>query len=414
MSAPTAPVTATDPDGRRLGVDVTKVALDHARRGVRLQVALRWVLVAFVALTVVFVPPSHDVAACALIVAGYTLWALGVAVWTNRDAETPIRMAWLALFVDLAVLATLTLLTGVRTPDSWTSDVFTVGFLLIPVLAATQLRRRVCAAVSAATVVLYLIAGIATQDANAEPWASLLLRTAIAAGVGLGCVGLSRIQRSRVATIGGLVADRTDLLGQLTDVEEYERRVLSENLHDGALQYVLAARQDLEDARDTGDPRAFDRIEEALRESSRLLRATVAELHPAVLERAGLAAALGDLVRTTASRAGLDAEVSTDGWPAGRTQADPLIFRTAAELLANVATHAKAHTVSLRLAAVDGVATLVVADDGIGIAPGAPARSLRRGHIGLASHRVRIEAAGGTLTTAPAHPGTSVTLKLPL
>ncbi|MFC7656068.1 hypothetical protein ACFQV8_05550 [Pseudonocardia benzenivorans] len=167
------------------------------------------------------------------------------------------------------MLGTLTLLTGVATPESWTADVFTAGFLLVPVLAATQLRAHVCAAVAGATVVVYLVAGVATQQANAEPWASLLLRTAIVAGVGLGCIGLSRIQRSRVETIGSLVTDRTDLLGQLTGIEERERRVLSEHLHDGALQYVLAARQDLEDARDTGDAGAFDRIEEALLESSR-------------------------------------------------------------------------------------------------------------------------------------------------
>lgn len=405
MPAPIEPV----------GADVRQVALDHARRGVRLQVSLRWVLVAFVAATVMLVPPEHDLAACAGIVGGYVLWALAVAVWTNREAEAPVRLAWLALFADLVVLATLTLLTGVSTPQSWTSDVLTTGFLLIPVLAATQLRTWVCAAVCTATVVVYLVAGIATQEANAEPWASLLLRTAIVAGVALGCVGLSRIQRSRVATIGGLVADRTDLLGQLTGVEEHERQVLSENLHDGALQYVLAARQDLDDARDSGDPDSFARVEEALRESSRLLRTTVAELHPAVLDRAGLAAALGDLVAATAARAGLRGSLDTDDWPPGPTPVDALLFRTARELLANVAAHAKARTVSVTLAAEAGRARLVVADDGVGLPAEAVRTSLRRGHIGLASHRVRIEAAGGRLTTGAAEGGGTVaTVELPL
>jgi two-component system NarL family sensor kinase len=391
-----------------------RIAMDHARRGVDLQVVLRGVLVAFVALTVVFVPPAHDVFACALVAAGYAVWALAVFLWTRGGSDTPVRLAWVALLMDVFVLGSLTLLTGLSTPQSWTSDVLATGFLLIPVLAATQLRAHVCAAVAGATLVVYLAAAIATRESNAEPWGSLLLRTAIVAGVGLGCVGLSRIQRSRVDTIGSLVNDRTDLLDQLTGIEERERRALSEALHDGALQYVLAARQDLEDARDTGDAESFERIEEALLESSRLLRTTVSQLHPAVLDRAGLEAALGDLVRTAAGRAGFDGEVSTVGWPGGRTPIDGLLYRTARELVGNAATHAKASTLRLSLTRDGDRARLVVADDGVGLPADAMTSSLRRGHIGLASHRVRIEAAGGTFAAVGNEPsGTVVTVELP-
>ena len=77
-------------------------------------------------------------------------------------------MAWLALLVDVVVLGVLTLLTGVATPQSWTSDVFTTGFLLIPVLAATQLRVWVCTAVVVPTAVVYFLAAVATREANAS------------------------------------------------------------------------------------------------------------------------------------------------------------------------------------------------------------------------------------------------------
>jgi len=377
------------------------VAAEHAERGIRLQAALRWVLVVFLALTLVFVPPAHDLLACALIVAGYAVFALVASLWATRAG------AWVALFVDLAVLGTLTLLTGVRTPNSWTSDVVITGFLLLPVLAATQLRPRVCAAVVVPTVLVYLVAGIATLGSNAEPWASLLLRTGIAAGVALGAVGLSRIQRSRVATIGSLVEVRGALLGQLGASEQAERTRLSENLHDGALQYVLAARMDLEDARETGDPEAFARLDRALSETSRLLRSTVAELHPAVLDKAGLPAALRELAATAAARGGFAVDVDTD-WPEP-TALDPLLYRTARELLANVVTHAGAHAVRVTLAGGDR-ARLVVSDDGVGADPA----SAGADHIGLSSHAVRIEAAGGTLTLAPGHPGTVATVELPI
>ena len=55
MSAPTATPDVAD---RHLGPDVAAVTAEHARLGVRLQVAVRAVLVVFVAATVLFVPPE--------------------------------------------------------------------------------------------------------------------------------------------------------------------------------------------------------------------------------------------------------------------------------------------------------------------------------------------------------------------
>jgi len=396
--------------------EVDAVALQHARRGVALQVALRWVLVGFVALTVIAVPPPRFVGVCAAIAGGYALWALAVALWTRRGHPAAARMAWLALLVDVVVLGVLTLLTGVATPQSWTSDVFTTGFLLIPVLAATQMRVWVCTAVVVPTAAVYFLAAVATQEANAEPWTSVLLRTLVIVGVALGCIGLARIQRSRVRTIGRLAQARSGLLAELTGLEERERQALSENLHDGALQYVLAARFDLDDARETGDPAAFDRLEQALAESTRLLRSTVAELHPAVLARAGLPSALRDLATAAAARGGLAVTVDAEGWPMGeRTEADPLLYRTAAELLNNVVKHAQAASAVVTLELADGTARLVVADDGVGMPENATGGALRRGHIGLASHTLRIDAAGGRFTSAanPPH-GTVVTVELPV
>jgi two-component system NarL family sensor kinase len=404
-----------DPVDASVGPDVRAVVLDHAWRGAQLQVALRWVLVGFTAVTILAFPPAHHSVLCAAVAAGYALWAVAVTVWSRRARASAVRLVWLALFVDVAVLTALTLLTGVAAPQSWTSDVLATGMLLVPVLAATQLRPRVCAAVVAPTVLAYLVAAVATRDANGEPWASVLLRTVTVAGVAAGCVGLSRIQRSRVRTIGGLVRGRSDLLAELSGLEQRERRTLSEQLHDGALQYVLAARQDLDDARDRGDRAAFARLEEALAESSRLLRSAVAELHPAVLARAGLPAAVRDLAASAAARGGLTARVDTDGWPDTlRTTADGLLHRTARELLGNVVKHADATTVTVTLACADGRARLVVADDGVGLPDRALENVLGAGHIGLASHAARVDAAGGRLVAARGPDGgTTVTVELP-
>ena len=84
------------------GPDVAAAAFDHALRGVHLQVALRWVLVAFTALTVVAVPPARNAVTCGVIVAGYAGWALAIAVWTRRAPTSAVRVVWLTLFVDEA------------------------------------------------------------------------------------------------------------------------------------------------------------------------------------------------------------------------------------------------------------------------------------------------------------------------
>ena len=104
---------------------------------------------------------------------------------------------------------------------------------------------------------VYLGSSIAAKQANGEPWSSVVLRTGILAGICVGSILLCRLARYRVFTIGRLVLDRSQLITELTTLEDRERETLSEDLHDGALQYVLAARQDLEEG--AGDGRS-DRV----------------------------------------------------------------------------------------------------------------------------------------------------------
>ena len=104
-----------------------------------------------------------------------------------------------------------------------------------------------------------------------SPSLTSLLRTLLLAAVGLGATCCSRLQRTRVETIAHLLAERNILLGELVSLQQREQRELAETLHDGALQYVLAARQELDDAVD-GDQEAADRIDQALGEAGRLLR----------------------------------------------------------------------------------------------------------------------------------------------
>lgn len=395
---------------------IYRILLDHALRGIRIQAILRLLLAVFVVAVVALDPPAHHLVLTWTIAICYLVWCVALAVVAPRGGITAVRFVWLVLFIDLATLTAVALVASRSDQTSWTSDVLIVGFAIIPMIAATQLRPSVCVAIVVPTVIVFFLAAWAARSANGEPWSSVVLHTFVIAALGLGAVLLSSVQRSRVETIGSLAAQRSRLLDETREIEDRERRELAETLHDGALQYVLAARQELEQFRHDGEGAQLDRVAEALRESSALLRSTLTVLHPAILEQAGLPTALAELVRAQSTRPGLTISLDTAGWPPNlRTDVDALLFATARELLTNVVKHAAAQHVEMTIEydgeeegggeQGGGTARLVVVDDGVGVDTQQMARSLAEGHIGLASRRVRIEASGGTLSVEPRRGG---------
>lgn len=401
----------------QLPAPVRQIVVANAQRGITLQLIVRGVLVAFVISTLILLPPATGAGWCTVIVVAYTVLAMLLTGWLARRGPAALTWGWIGLYVDLLALSALCLVAGQSAEVSWTSLVLLGGFFLLPVLAATQLRWVVCASVVVPTVVFYLLEAIATQHANDEPWASIVLRVVVLAGVGAAAVGLSRIQWSRVTAITGLVSDRATLLTELTTITATERGALAESLHDGALQYILAARMDLDDLRPAahGAADVLDRLDEALTQSANLLRSTVTELHPAVLDQAGLPDAVTMMARSAADRAGVNLIVDSAHWPAGaRTGYDQLLFGAARELVANAVRHAHARHLSVRLAMAAGQLEMVVHDDGVGTDAAALAERVKQGHIGLHAQRVKIEAVGGRLDlSSPADGGTTITVTIP-
>lgn len=390
------------------------ILIQHAYRGIRVQFLLRLVLVVFMAVAIAAVPPAHARGWCFVIVGAYIAGAAGVAIWTIRGGPVPVRWMWVALVADVIALTALTLVAGASAEQSWTADLLVNGYFLIPMLAATELRPLISTAVAVPAVAAYFGVSVVTKAANTEPWGSILTRTMVLVGLGVGCVVLSRVQLSRVLTIARLARDRSELLAELLGIETRERNALAEQLHDGALQYVLAARLDLEDARESSDPLAFERVQHALTTSSQLLRSTVSQLHPAVLDQVGLARALSDLAADVAARGGLQLELNVAGWSQPPDASDGLLYSCARELLTNVLKHAQARTVRVELGEVVDAAALTITDDGCGVAAGSPAARLAEGHIGLASLRARVAAGGGELSVGPgSEGGTRVRVSLP-
>jgi two-component system NarL family sensor kinase len=135
-------------------------------------------------------------------------------------------------------------------------------------------------------------------------------------------------------------------------------------------------------------------------------------LHPAVLAGAGLARAVTQLAGTNSTRSVIN--ITTDINIPSPDETDPMLFSLARELLSNVVRHSRATQASLTLRVVDGVTHLDVVDDGVGMTQKQAAERLSQGHIGLASQRARIEAAGGTVRIHDVPRGTHITVTVPM
>ena len=224
------------------------------------------------------------------------------------------------------------------------------------------------------------------------------------------------------AFLGALVINQRRRIAQerahakrLIATQEEERSRVARELHDDALQRIAMIRHELDEASAYGNPEMARRIAGVSGELDDLggvLRTAAHQLHPSVVEKAGLPRALGALAEEFGRTAGLEVRLAVP-------RADLVLpgavgvaaYRIAQEALRNVAKHAGARQADLLLEEGDGALTLRVADAGKGFDP---ALSVRESGLGVISMRQRAEAVGGRLTVA-SRPGggTVVTATFP-
>ncbi|WP_144154893.1 sensor histidine kinase [Paraburkholderia sp. BCC1885] len=203
--------------------------------------------------------------------------------------------------------------------------------------------------------------------------------------------------------IARLRARVRELSAELVHAQEAACHRVARELHDSvgaeltATHFALAGVETWLPA--DAPPQCAAALKVASRSLSAVGKAThqaVAELHAPALE-AGIVKALsqwtGDFAARTQLRTSFvcAADVRLTRLPADAALA---IFRVAQEALNNAAKHARAGAVDVRIEASRRHLTLVVSDDGVGLAPRA---RHRRGHFGLAGMRARCAAFDGTL-----------------
>jgi signal transduction histidine kinase/PAS domain-containing protein len=217
------------------------------------------------------------------------------------------------------------------------------------------------------------------------------------------------------AEIAAQAAARGRLVAQALDAEDRTRRGISEMLHDGPLQDLLALNQELLRLEAPGElpEQHLTRAQTGITRAIRRLREVMVDLHPVAFDVGGLQSGLGAVADQVARQARFACDVAVD--PDAGGLRDELVIALVRELLTNAARHAGASRVRVAVRRSEQAVVLEVADDGAGIPEGRLRTALTEGHIGIASSLQRVEAVGGTLRIGPGpEGGTTAVAVLPV
>ncbi len=196
----------------------------------------------------------------------------------------------------------------------------------------------------------------------------------------------------------------TRLSTALLHVREQEKKHIARELHDDLGQTLTALTMELSQLEagfppDDEDMRARVRgMRDLIKKTFASLRRIASDLRPVMLDDLGLAAAAEWLVADFVSRYGIDteADISIGGEEPSKPVATTL-FRVVQEALTNIAKHAQASKVTLRLHCTDAQCELSVQDDGVGATPESLAKKLPMS-LGLQGIRERVRLLNGEVT----------------
>jgi signal transduction histidine kinase len=207
------------------------------------------------------------------------------------------------------------------------------------------------------------------------------------------------------ATIDELLASRR----RLVEAQDAERRRIERNLHDGAQQQLIALAIQLGLLAELADDpdlvrQAIPDLKAQLSAALDDLRALARGIYPPLLAEQGLVMAL----RAQAARSPVPVVLDADQVGRYPQDTESTVYFCTLEALQNVAKHAQASAVTVRLSGSSEVLEFSVSDDGAGFPAGTSHG------FGLQGMSDRLAAHGGTLTvrSRPGQ-GTTITGRLP-
>ena len=215
-------------------------------------------------------------------------------------------------------------------------------------------------------------------------------------------------------------AEIASLAGRLITAQETERSRIARDLHDDINQQLASlsialssVKRRLQNGEAEGVAEEVARLQQRIVDVTHVTRQLSHELHPGVLQHAGLVAALRGHCAEFGAQHGIDVTFSAaagiNGVPA---ETALCLYRVTQEALRNIAAHAGARTARVALTPAAASLELTILDDGQGFDL---AEARRQGGVGLVSLDERVRLIGGSLRieTQPQH-GTEVRVSVPL
>jgi len=204
---------------------------------------------------------------------------------------------------------------------------------------------------------------------------------------------------------------------QLMKAQEQERTRIAGELHDGVMQEMLAVTMMLGTAKrripdDAEGKATIDKAQQKLIQLGADLRQLSHELHPPMLQEAGLPGAVREYCEQFSAGCRIPVSCATDEDAQDLSRGAALaLFRILQEALGNAAKHAHAQQITVRLTLSGGVVSLMVSDDGVGFDRTQLGAS--RG-LGLITIRERAGQLNGTfaIESAPGR-GTAISVVIP-
>jgi PAS domain S-box-containing protein len=217
------------------------------------------------------------------------------------------------------------------------------------------------------------------------------------------------------ATLEHSEAELRRLSAYLQKVREDERTRVAREIHDELGQQLTGLKMDVAALKRKLDPTvrpALSELNQAVDGTIQTVRRLASELRPSILDDFGLVAALEAHLNEFERRAGVKGQLEAAADDSTLShEARTALFRIFQEALTNIARHAQASAVSVRLQNRDGRLELEVRDNGRGIHPDEIAGD---GSLGLIGMRERVRLLDGELhITGTPGQGTSVLVRVP-
>lgn len=211
-----------------------------------------------------------------------------------------------------------------------------------------------------------------------------------------------------------------ELSAHLEEVREAERLRISREIHDELGGMLTALKMDVrwlqkrfKDANGEADGK-FGQLAQHLDTAINTVRRIISELRPSVLDDLGLVAALEWQLHEFEKRYHVRTTFLNlaENLSLQNKKNEIAVFRIFQESLTNIAKHAKASEVVVKLSCNNNVLHLEINDNGIGISE---QNKTKKGHYGILGMNERTLSIGGSLEVVPGEEGgTRIRLRLPL